>query len=101
MQSTEHSWHKLGTAEEIQAIFEAGLETGTWNIDNLLDGVKEGRIRITEYANELPDKMQPLLEKAGLTADEFQRLAKAVAEGGPEGKQAFEDIADAVSGMTG
>lgn len=88
------------SAEEIAAIFEAGLETETWNIDNLLDGVKEGRIRITEYANELPAKMQPLLDKAGLTAEEFQKLAKAVADGGPEGKKAFDTIADAVGGMT-
>ena len=88
------------SAEEIAALFEAGLETETWNIDNLLDGVKEGRIRITEYANELPAKMQPLLDKAGLTAEEFQGLAKAVADGGPEGKLAFDTIADAVAGMT-
>ena len=44
--------------------------------------------------------MQPLLDKAGLTAEEFQGLAKAVADGGPEGKLAFDTIADAVAGMT-
>ena len=37
-------------AEEVQAIMEAGVETGSWNIDNLLDGLKEGRIQLTEFA---------------------------------------------------
>lgn len=29
------------SAEEVQAIMAAGVETGTWNIDNLLDGLKK------------------------------------------------------------
>lgn len=33
------------TAEEVQAIMALGVDTGTWNIDNLLDGLKEGRIK--------------------------------------------------------
>ena len=39
------------TAEEVQAIM-AGVDTGTWNIDNLLDGLKEGRIS-AEFGNEV------------------------------------------------
>lgn len=42
--------HMAGyTAEEIQGIFASGIETGSWNIDNLMDGLKEGRIKLAEF----------------------------------------------------
>lgn len=39
-------------AEEIQGIMAAGVETGTWNIDVLLDGLKEGRIVLSELGKQ-------------------------------------------------
>ena len=87
------------SAEEIQAIFEAGLDTGTWNIDNLLDGVKEGRIRISEFAKGVPEDMVPVIESMGFTTDEFVRLAQQVKSGGDEGKLAFDTIATAITNM--
>ena len=87
------------SAEEIQAIFEAGLDTGTWNIDNLLDGVKEGRIRIAEFAKGVPEDMIPVIESMGFTTEEFVKLAEQVKAGGDEGKLAFDAIATAITSM--
>ncbi len=81
------------SAEEIQGIFAAGIDTGTWNIDNLLDGIKEGRIKMTEFGDEISPAMQSLLEKAGIGAERFQQLGKDIAEGGSKGKLAYEEVA--------
>ena len=35
--------------------------TGSWNIDSLLDGLKEGRIRAAEMGNGLKKSMQDAL----------------------------------------
>ena len=83
-------------AKDIQAIFKAGVETGTWNIDNLLDGVKEGRIKLTEFATEIPDAVKPAVKAIGMTEEEFQGLADQIAKGGKGGKKAYEEIAKAV-----
>ncbi|KAF5037001.1 hypothetical protein DSECCO2_569260 [anaerobic digester metagenome] len=83
-------------AEGIQAIFKAGIETGSWNIDKLLDGVKEGRIKLTEFAREIPESLKPAIKTIGMTEGEFKSLAKEVASGGDKGKKAYEKIASAV-----
>lgn len=80
-------------AKEIQAIFAAGLQTGTWNIDNLLDGLKEGRIRLAEFGQEVPKAMKELLKGSGITAKELNRWGDAVAQGGDKGKRAMEQVA--------
>ncbi|MGE6594174.1 phage tail tape measure protein [Bacillus mycoides] len=87
------------TAEEVQAIMAAGVETGTWNIDNLLDGLKEGRIRVAEFGNEVPKALKDLLEGTKISADQMQKWGKAVAEGGKGGSQAMVEIAQALDGV--
>ena len=47
-------------AQQIQAIFAAGVDTKTWNIDNLIDGIKEGRIRLAEFGQAIPKALKPL-----------------------------------------
>lgn len=86
-------------AKEIQAIFAAGLETGTWNIDNLLDGLKEGRIRLAEFGQEVPKAVKELLKGTGISAQELRKWGKAVAQGGDAGKKAMVQVAQALSNI--
>ncbi|ABO68160.1 phage tail tape measure protein [Geobacillus thermodenitrificans] len=83
-------------AKEIQAIFAAGVETGTWNIDNLLDGLKEGRIRLAEFGQGIDDSMKELLQGTGISAKQLQTWGQAVAAGGDKGKQAMQQVAKAL-----
>lgn len=87
------------TAEEVQAIMAAGVETGTWNIDNLLDGLKEGRVRAAEFGKEVPKALQELLEGTNISTEQMQKWGKAVAEGGKGGSAAMVDIAKALDGV--
>lgn len=86
-------------AEEVQAIMEAGVETGTWNIDNLLDGLKEGRIRAAEFGKEVPKALQDLLKGTKISTEQMQKWGKAVAEGGRGGSVAMTEIAKALDGV--
>ena len=85
------------SAEEIQGIFAAGVKTDTWNIDVLLDGVKEGRILLAEFGTGVDDTTKSLIEGTGISADQLQSWGSAVAEGGEAGKSAFMDVALALS----
>lgn len=86
-------------AEEIQAIFAAGIDTGTWNIDNLLDGLKEGRIRLAEFGEEVPKAVKELLEGTNISAKQLQQWGQAVAQGGETGKQAMVQVAQALNNV--
>ncbi|WP_242294588.1 DUF2207 domain-containing protein, partial [Bacillus cereus group sp. BfR-BA-01381] len=84
-------------AEEVQAIMEAGVETGTWNIDNLLDGLKEGRIKAAEFGQGVDKAMTEALEGTKISAEQVEKWGKAVANGGKEGSVAMTEIAQALS----
>lgn len=86
-------------AKEIQAIFAAGIETKTWNIDNLTDGLKEGRIRLAEFGQAVPKAVQELLEGTNISAQQLQKWGQAVAEGGEAGKNAMNEVAAALSNV--
>lgn len=86
-------------AQEVQAIMAAGVETKTWNIDNLLDGLKEGRVRLAEFGQEIPSSMTPLLEQAGIATQQMQKWGQAVAKGGEGGRKAMLEVADALSSI--
>ncbi|MED3665320.1 hypothetical protein P4474_12725 [Geobacillus stearothermophilus] len=83
-------------AQEIQAIFAAGVETGTWNIDNLLDGLKEGRIRLAEFGQGIDETTAELLEGTGISAKQLQAWGQAVAAGGEQGRTAMQQVAQAL-----
>ncbi|MEK4148915.1 hypothetical protein NST02_17790 [Robertmurraya sp. FSL W8-0741] len=87
------------TAAEIQAIFEAGIDTKTWNIDNLNDGVKEARITMSEFGLEIDKAMGELLGKAGMSQKQFKKWGKAVSEGGAEGSKAMAEVATWLDGI--
>lgn len=86
-------------AEEVQAIMEAGVETGTWNIDNLLDGLKEGRIKAAEFGQGVDKSMKEALEGTKISADQLQKWGQSIAKGGKEGSAAMTEIAKAVDGI--
>ncbi|MDZ4567460.1 replication protein [Bacillus cereus] len=86
-------------AEEVQAIMEAGVETGTWNIDNLLDGLKEGRIKAAEFGQGVDKSMKEALEGTKISADQLEKWGQSVAKGGKEGSAAMTEIAKAVDGI--
>ncbi len=81
-------------AKEIQAIMSAGVATGTWNIDNLLDGVKEGRIRMAEYARGYPDAITDMLDELNLSSKVFDKWAADVAAGGEAGSIAMQEVSE-------
>ncbi|MDA1550939.1 phage tail protein [Bacillus cereus group sp. TH243-3LC] len=85
------------SAEEVQAIMEAGVDTGTWNIDNLLDGLKEGRIKAAEFGQGVDKAMTEALEGTKISAEQVEVWGKAVANGGKAGSMAMTEIAQALS----
>lgn len=87
------------SAEEIQAIMAAGVKTGTWNIDVLLDGLKEGRIVLAEFGQGVDQATADMFSKIGVSSDQLQAWGKAVATGGEEGKKAMQEVAQALSNV--
>lgn len=86
-------------AQEIQAIMAAGVDTNSWNIDNLLDGLKEGRILLAEFGAEVDEGTKKLLEGTGISASQLQSWGRAVAEGGVKGREAMIQVAKALSNV--
>lgn len=87
------------TAGEIQGVFASGIETGAWNIDNLMDGLKEGRIILAEFGTEVPEAVAKSLEGTDISAKQVQSWGTAMAKGGEEGKTAMMDVAIALAGV--
>ncbi|WP_264737311.1 replication protein [Cytobacillus firmus] len=87
------------TTAEIQAIFEAGVNTKTWNIDNLNDGVKEARLQMATFGLEVDENLGKLVEKSGISSKQFQDWGKSVAEGGEKGSKAMSEVATWLDGI--
>ncbi len=66
-------------------------------IDNLLDGLKEGRIKAAEFAQGVDKAMKETLEGTNISAEQLQKWGEAVANGGREGSEAMTQIAQALS----
>lgn len=86
-------------AEEIQGIMAAGVKTGTWNIDVLLDGLKEGRIVLAEFGQGVDKATSELFEGIGVSTEQLQNWGKAVADGGEGGKVAMQEVAQALANV--
>ncbi|WP_242069228.1 hypothetical protein [Bacillus wiedmannii] len=86
-------------AEEVQAIMEAGVETGSWNIDNLLDGLKEGRIKLAEFAQGADKALKEALDGSGIAAEQIEKWGAAVSKGGSEGSHAMVEVAKAIGAI--
>lgn len=85
------------TAKEIQAIMAAGVDTKTWNIDNLLDGLKEGRIKMAEFGAGTDKATREIIDAAGLSIDKFEEWGAAIAKGGEKGQVAMLEATKALS----
>ena len=82
---------KLGlTAEDMFSIFESGSKNGAWNLDKIGDAVKEFSIRAIDGSKTTIDGFT----KLGMNVDE---MAKKFAKGGEEARNAFFDVAKAIS----
>lgn len=88
-------------ATEIQGIFAAGVNTGTWNIDNLLDGLKEGRIQMAEFSSAMSKDQRAIASSVEGGIDKFDEWALAIAEGGKKGSKAMREIAETLNDMEG
>ncbi|PFP88713.1 DUF2207 domain-containing protein [Bacillus cereus] len=86
-------------AEEVQAIMEAGVETGSWNIDNLLDGLKEGRIQLAEFAQGADKALKEALDGSGIATEQIEKWGAAVTKGGSDGSKAMVEVAKAIEGI--
>ncbi|MCS0789516.1 DUF2207 domain-containing protein [Cytobacillus firmus] len=87
------------SAEEIQAIMMAGVQTDSWNIDVLLDGLKEGRIVLSEFGAGVDETTAELLKGTGISTKQLKEWGKAVAAGGEGGSKAMVEVAKALEGI--
>ncbi|OXS73215.1 hypothetical protein B1B04_13080 [Lysinibacillus sp. KCTC 33748] len=87
------------SAEEVQAIMAAGVETGTWNIDILMDGLKEGRIVAAEFGQGVDKAMKESLEGTNISAEALEKWGQAVAKGGDDGAKALVEMNAALMGI--
>lgn len=87
------------STKEIQAILEKGIDTKSWNIDNLNDGVKNARIEMTAFGQEVPKAMSDLLSKTDVSSKKFQQWGKDVASGGDKGSKAMSEMATWLDGI--
>ncbi|MGG3727432.1 DUF2207 domain-containing protein [Bacillus wiedmannii] len=87
------------SAKEVQGILSAGVDTKSWNIDNLLDGVKEGRIKMAEFGAGIDKSMQEVLDKTKISADQFEKWGQAIAGGGENGQKAMLEATKALAGV--
>ncbi|MFD2442935.1 hypothetical protein ACFSO7_02945 [Bacillus sp. CGMCC 1.16607] len=86
-------------AGEVQAIMMAGVDTKTWNIDNLLDGLKEGRVKVAEFGQGLTEAQMIAFRAADISGKQVIAWSDAVAKGGKDGSQAMNEIAVALNGI--
>lgn len=87
------------SAEEVQKIMAAGVDTKSWNIDNLLDGIKEGRIQMADFGSGTDKATREIIDSAGLAIDQFEAWGEAIAEGGEKGQVAMLEATKALAGV--
>jgi hypothetical protein len=87
-------------AEQIQGIFAAGIKSKSWNIDNLMDGLKEGRIRLAEFGQGVDKTTAGLIKGTAITTQQLQGWGQAIAAGGEPGRKAILDVAQSLSKIT-
>jgi len=86
------------SAGEIQGIMTAGVKTGTWNIDNLLDGLKNGRVKAAGMGQGLSKGFKSAISEVTNntpgTVKQLEKWGDAIATGGENGSKAFRDMVE-------
>lgn len=77
---------------EVQSIFERGIDSKSWNVDNLNDGVKEVRLQVASFGSEVPKALADVLAQTDVGAERFQQWGIAVAKGGEGGAKALSEM---------
>lgn len=86
-------FEKMGLdAEDMFAIFQAGAESGAFNLDKVGDAVKEMSIRVVDGSDTTIEGF----ELIGLNAEE---MAEKFSAGGETAKEAFSETIDALAAM--
>lgn len=84
---------KLGlSADDMFKIFQAGADSGAWNLDKVGDAVKEFSIRAIDGSNTTAEGFKAL----GMSADD---MAKKFAAGGDTARDAFQQTIQAIADM--
>ncbi|PFV35991.1 phage tail tape measure protein [Bacillus thuringiensis] len=68
-------------------------------IDNLLDGLKEGRIQLTEFAQGADKALKEALDGSGIATEQIEKWGASVAKGGRDGAAAMVEVAKAIDGI--
>lgn len=80
------------TAEQMFSTFNAGLESGAFNLDKVGDAVKEFNIRVKDGSDLTEDAFEALNMDA-------EKMAQTFAAGGPEAQKAFQEVVKAISAV--
>lgn len=84
---------KVGlSADDMFSIFQAGADSGAWNLDKIGDAVKEFSIRAIDGSNTTIDGFK----KLGMNADE---MAQKFAAGGDDAREAFKQVIKGLADM--
>jgi len=87
------------SAKEVQQIMAAGVDTKSWNIDNLLDGIKEGRVQMADFGSGTDKATREIIDSAGIAIDKFEAWGDAIAKGGEKGQVAMLEATKALAGV--
>lgn len=79
-------------ADDMFKIFQAGADSGAFNLDKVGDAIKEMAIRVVDGS----DTTKAGFEAIGLNADD---MAARFAAGGESAKEAFQETIDALAAM--
>lgn len=80
------------SAAEMFDMFSTGLESGAFNLDKVGDAVKEFNIRATDGSKSTIEAFEALDMNAG-------EMMKTIGSGGPEAKEAFGEVVQAISSV--
>ena len=87
------------TGEQAFNLIANAANSDTWNIDNLLDGIKEARLQMSGFAGGWKIDMAYIIDQAGLTGEVFQNWGKDIVEGGEAGSKALVELSKYILNM--
>ncbi|WP_052344194.1 hypothetical protein [Bacillus ndiopicus] len=82
------------TTNEIQAIFEKGIDLKNFDISSLNEGIKTANTNMKSFGQEVPSSLAKLLEGTDVSVKQFQAWGQAVAKGGEDGASAMGEVSN-------